>query len=117
MSIPVASATESQWVQMLAGHSVAKGAAPAVEGESSPADAVEEAAPAQIERAVKEVNAALESRSIGLHFEVDKDTDKVVVKVVDRENGEVIRQIPSEEVLRVAKVMGKAPGLLVSQSA
>ena len=117
MSIPVASAPESQWVQVLAGHPAAKGATAAVEGTSSPADAVEEATPAQVERAVNEVNAALESRSVGLQFEIDKDTDKVVVKVVDRENGEVIRQIPSEEVLRVAKVMGKAPGLLVSLSA
>lgn len=117
MSIPVASATESPWVQMLAGHPAAKGAAAAVEEPSSPADAAEEATPAQVERAVNEVNAALESRSVGLQFEIDKDTDKVVVKVVDRENGEVIRQIPSEEVLRVAKVMGKASGLLVSQRA
>ena len=63
------------------------------------------------------VNAALETRSISLQFEIDKDTDKVIVKVVDQTNGVVIRQIPTEEVVRIAKVMGKAPGMLVSQQA
>ena len=57
-----------------------------------------------------EVNASLQSRSVGLQFEMDKDTDKVIVKVVDRASGEVIRQIPTEEVVRIAKVLGKAPG-------
>ena len=66
----------------------------------------------------EEVNASLESRSVGLHFEVDKDLDKVIVKVVDRESGEVIRQIPTEEVVRIAKVLqGKVPGLLMSHDA
>ncbi|RST49148.1 hypothetical protein EJI00_15215 [Variovorax sp. DXTD-1] len=39
------------------------------------------------------------------------------MSVVDYTSGEVIRQIPSEEVVRIAKVLGKAPGLLVSQEA
>ncbi|WP_221885043.1 flagellar protein FlaG [Variovorax sp. DXTD-1] len=41
----------------------------------------------------------------------------VIMSVVDYTSGEVIRQIPSEEVVRIAKVLGKAPGLLVSQEA
>ncbi len=101
-------------MQPLAGRA---GAASPVATATAGVDKALEATPAQVEQAVGEVNAGLDSRSIGLQFEIDKDTDKLIVKVVDRVNGEVIRQIPNEEVIRIAKVMGKAPGLLVSQQA
>jgi len=113
MSNPLAPipAKDSPWTQLLVGR--AAGAAAADEA----AEPVEEATPAQVETAVQAVNASLEMRSVSLQFEIDKDTDKVIVKVVDQANGVVIRQIPTEEVVRIAKVMGKAPGMLVSQQA
>lgn len=116
MAIPVAPAADGPWwTEMLSGH--ATGAMRASISANAPADAVEEATPTQVENAVKEVNATLQSRAVGLRFEVDKDTDKLVVKVVDRASGEVIRQIPSEEVVRIAKVFGQTSGLLVSHGA
>jgi flagellar protein FlaG len=119
MSIPVAPAADNGqwWVQMLSGRPAGAGAPATAESASATADAVEAATPPQVEQAVREVNASLQSRSVGLQFEVDQDTDKLIVKVVDRASGEVIRQIPTEEVVRIARVLGKAPGLLVSQSA
>jgi flagellar protein FlaG len=116
MSIPVAAATDlgPWWAQLL--HGRAGAAAPAEEA-SAPAEAVEAATPAQLEQAVGEVNAALQLRSVGLRFEVDADTERLVVKVVDRDSGELIRQIPSEEALRIARVLGRAPGLLMDRSA
>jgi len=41
----------------------------------------------------------------------------VVTRIVDRESGEVIRQIPSEEVLRVAERLGEVQGRLLSLEA
>jgi flagellar protein FlaG len=38
-----------------------------------------------------------------LDFHVDADTNRVVVTVRDRQTGEIIRQIPSEEILRIAR--------------
>lgn len=38
-----------------------------------------------------------------LDFRVDADTDRMVITVRDQATGEVIRQIPSEEVLRIAR--------------
>lgn len=112
--VPAIPSKESPWTQLLVGR--AAGPTPAA-GPDAAAEPVEEATPAQVETAVHEVNASLESRSISLQFEIDKDTDKVIVKVVDQTNGVVIRQIPTEEVVRIAKVMGKASGLLVSHQA
>lgn len=112
--MPAIPAKESPWTHLLVGR--AGGVSPAATGAIG-AGKADESTPGQVEQAVREVNAGLESRSIGLQFEIDKDTDKVIVKVIDRVNGEVIRQIPNEEVIRIAKVMGKAPGLLVSHQA
>ena len=115
MSIPVSPAADGPWwMQALSERTAGKAAAEAV---AAPLDAVDEATPAQVAEAVKEANASLHSRAVGLRFEMDEDTDKLIVRVVDRESGELIRQIPSEEVVRIAKVLGKAPGLLVSREA
>lgn len=55
-----------------------------------------EAATAQIERFVR-------SAGRDLQFRIDDDSGRVVVSVRDSNTGELIRQIPSEETLRIAK--------------
>lgn len=73
------------------------------------------AEPAQAHAALAEVNQTMRMASIGVRFEFDKDADIMIAKVVDVETGAVIRQMPSAEVVRIAKVLGKLQGLLVSQ--
>ena len=50
-----------------------------------------------------------------LSFVVDDDTGSTVINIVDSENGEVIKQIPSEELLRLRKKMGEIQGLLLDR--
>lgn len=38
-----------------------------------------------------------------LNFSVDQESDQLVIKVMDSGTGKVIRQIPSEEMLRLAR--------------
>ena len=52
-----------------------------------------------------------------LTFQVDKETDSVVIKVIDKNNDEVIRQIPNGEILKLRKNMKEMTGLLLSESA
>ena len=73
-------------------------------------------APAQQRTALAEVNQTLRMASIGVQFEFDKEADKMIVKVVDVESGELIRQMPSEEVVRISRALGKLQGLLVHQA-
>ncbi len=47
----------------------------------------------------------LNSQGRTLNFSVDEESGKPVVKVIDFETKEVIRQIPSEEVLTMAKAI------------
>jgi flagellar protein FlaG len=52
-----------------------------------------------------------------LDFSVDKTTGYNVVRVVNPETNEVIRQLPSEELLKIAKSMESWNNVLVNQKA
>lgn len=68
-------------------------------------------------QAVQQMNDMLQTLSQKLEFSVDKDTDAFVVKVVDKDTKELIRQIPSEEMLELAKALDKLQGLLIKDKA
>ena len=55
-----------------------------------------------IERAVKQINTYLTDSHRALNFQVHEASGRTIVRVVNPETGEVIRQIPSEEVLNLA---------------
>ena len=74
-----------------------------------------EATSTQLNSALAEINQTLKLASIGVQFEFDKEANTMVTKVMDVESGEVIRQMPSEEVVRFSKALGRLQGLLVSQ--
>lgn len=79
------------------------------------------ASPAISEKEVKEaahqVQEFVKTMSSDLLFSVDEDSGSFVVKVVDRATQEVIRQIPSEEMLALSKALERLQGLLVKQQA
>ena len=50
-----------------------------------------------------------------LNFSVDETTNELIVKVVDGSSGEVIRQIPPEEMLRLIAHFDKIQALLFSK--
>ncbi len=70
-----------------------------------------------VDQAVEKINNAVRTFSQKLEFSVDKETDAFVVQVVDKETKEVLRQIPSEEVLNIAKALDKLQGLLIKDQA
>lgn len=53
----------------------------------------------------------------GLKFRVDEDSGRNVVTVVDTSNGEVVRQIPTEELLQVISRLAEASGGLIDVKA
>jgi flagellar protein FlaG len=73
----------------------------------------------QIEEALQHVTESLKSvTSNNLEFSIDDSTGKTVVKVVDSSTKELIRQIPSEEMLAIAQAIdGEIKGLLVRNKA
>ena len=71
----------------------------------------------QVNQALDEVREALKPVAQNLLFSLDSDTGKTVIKIVDASTDEVIKQIPSEEILAISKALGKLQGLLVKQEA
>ena len=55
-----------------------------------------------LERAVSDIDSFLQAQKRDLTFSFDKTTDRSIVTVKDGQSGDVIRQIPSEEVLKIA---------------
>lgn len=64
-----------------------------------------------------DLNKAMEASNTKLTFVVDQESKKAIVKVVDSETNQVIRQIPSEEAVLVAKKISRLMGILYDTSA
>ena len=70
---------------------------------------------ADVQRSAKELNNV--SRTIGrdLHFEVNLEGGHAVIQVLDRETGEVIRQIPPERATLVLQINGELQIRLIDE--
>jgi len=52
-----------------------------------------------------------------LRFEVDERSGKVIVKIVDKDTGETIRQIPPEEMLKTMARIDEVLGMMFDEKA
>lgn len=76
--------------------------------------------PEQVKTAADDIRRVAQQSNQNLQFEfsMDTDTNKTVVKVVDRQTGELIRQIPTEETLAIARSIDQfQKSLLINQKA
>lgn len=63
--------------------------------------------------ALKDLTETLQTK---LNFSVDEGTNDIVVKIIDKETDEVIRQIPPEELLKLHEKMQDLTGFLLSDN-
>ncbi len=68
--------------------------------------------PEQVKEAVDQIQKFTQTLTQNLKFSIDEDTGKMVIKIVDAQTQEVIRQMPSEEAIKIASALGKIQGLL-----
>lgn len=61
-------------------------------------------------------NSTVIVNSMKLSFSVDEKTEQIVVTVLDTESGKEIRQIPSDEVLEMARMLEKFKGQIVNRT-
>lgn len=71
----------------------------------------------QVKHAVEQIQQTMEKLAQNLQFSIDKDTGITVIKVLDSQTQEVIRQIPTEEAVSIARTLDKVKGLLFSDKA
>ena len=70
-----------------------------------------------VEEAISSIKQFAQSIQRNLNFALDESSGKVVVKVTDAVSGDVIRQMPSEDALRLAESLDEARSLLFKAEA
>jgi flagellar protein FlaG len=80
--------------------------------------------PEQLKTAVEGINRVMQQSNLDLEFVMDPDTNRPIVKMVDAKTGELIRQIPSEEMIAITRSIDQflaehqlQHGLLLTQKA
>jgi len=91
-------------------------------GNPRSAEQAKQAKPAEqdqqpLDDVVSELNSLVRELHRELQFSVDDESGETVIKVVDRETDEVVRQIPSEEVVRLRQRLQEAAGAIFQDSA
>lgn len=72
---------------------------------------------AQAMESVKQAVGGISDMARNLQFSIDEETGHAVVKIVDPETKQVIQQIPSVQLLEIAKSLETSTGLLLKQKA
>ena len=67
-----------------------------------------------VEEMVEALEAFANTVQTRLNFTIDEGTEDVVVKIMDKETDEVIKQFPAEEILELREKMQDLSGLLFS---
>ena len=64
-----------------------------------------------------EVNDALKTLDIKRGYRVDEDLNRTIVSVIDTETDEIVKQIPTEDAIRLAKNINEVIGLFYDDRA
>lgn len=82
---------------------------------ASVADQAED--PSAVRAAVAAINRAAKSLTNTVQLVMDDRSEQPLVRVMDSETGQLIRQIPSEEVLELRRALDRISGLLINRTA
>jgi flagellar protein FlaG len=93
----------------------AKATAPAADADAVKDESSQEAQ--QLPEALKRINTVLQVRAPGLEFSIDDDSARAIVKVIDTNTNEVIRQMPSKEALEISKALERLDSMLIRDKA
>jgi flagellar protein FlaG len=71
--------------------------------------------PEQVEEVVTRLQNTFQDVEPRIELSVDKELNQVIVRVFDEESGDLIRQIPSEEILKLDRFFADLSGLFVDE--
>ena len=70
----------------------------------------------QVQASVARLQETLKQVDPRIEISLEKDINQVIFRVVDKESGELIRQIPSEKAVELARLFSGHSGLLVEEN-
>lgn len=65
--------------------------------------------------AIERANKAIEGAKKEFRFSIHEQTREIMVKVIDKEKGEVIREIPPEKILDMVAWLWEMAGIIVDE--
>jgi flagellar protein FlaG len=116
-SLPVQSSPSSSEAGVVSQESKAVASAQEITPSEQSAQSSQPVTEKQLKTAINSVQEYIKPYNSSLEFSINDDINQVVVKVVDSSTKEVIRQIPSEEMIAIAKALDSIKGLFVKQQA
>ena len=70
----------------------------------------------QLEKVAQQLQDFMGEMNRTLQFQVDEDSGRDVIKILDKTSGDVIKQYPSEEVLSLVSKLSESAGILIDQT-
>ena len=69
----------------------------------------------QIKSEISKANSRLKSHNTKCEFGYHQETNRVTIKIMDKETSEVIREVPPEQTLEMIQKMWELAGLLIDE--
>lgn len=69
----------------------------------------------KLKEAINQANQEIRMKQTACEFSYDEDTNRIAIKVKDKETDEVIREIPAEETLEMLARIREQAGLLMDE--
>ena len=69
----------------------------------------------RLEQAIAKLNDQMQQTQRRLGFSVDQETDRIMVRVMNKETGELVRELSPEAVVRMADAVGPIKGGLFDE--
>lgn len=89
------------------------GKASSASGESLPPPKLESI---DVEKAIERLNELSDRARRDLHFRVDHDSGRTVITVTNARTAEIVRQIPAEELLAIARMFADLGRLIDTEA-
>ncbi len=90
---------------------------PVKQADQADASRAGEASQDTIRQAAEQISNFVGSFNDQIEFSLDDETGQSVLKVIDVQTKEVLRQIPTEEALAISKALDKLQGILIQNKA
>ena len=72
-------------------------------------------APQQIKEVITRLENTLQNVEPKIELSVDEELNQVIIRILDKESGELIKQLPPEDVLELDRFFAEQSGLLVEE--
>jgi len=82
----------------------------AIQKSAEASDANQPLTPNQLEKVAQQLQDFVGDLNRNIEFSVDKDSGRDVIKVIDKDSGDLIKQYPSEEVLTLVSKLSDMVG-------